>query len=57
MSVHTKGGAWLSITNVARLDCSECGVVEVTRWPCNDREADELIRKHADEKHRGVNRG
>ena len=56
MSIPAKDGAWLSITDVARLDCSECGVVLTTRWHMNDREADELIRQHAREKHGGVKR-
>jgi hypothetical protein len=56
MSVPTKDGAWISATRVVRVECSKCGVVEVTRWPMNDRETDELIAKHAREKHGGTNR-
>lgn len=55
MSIATKDGAWISITNVIRLECSVCGLVEVTRWPKNDRETDDLIVKHA-RKHGGTDR-
>lgn len=56
MSMKTKDGAYVSATRVVRLECDRCGVVEITRWPMNDRDTDELMVKHAREKHGGPDR-
>lgn len=53
MSIAAKDGAWISETTVSRFDCSKCGTIETTRWPCNDRESSEKISKHMREKHGG----
>lgn len=52
MTWTTKEGAWISATDVTRIDCSKCGVVITTRYPTNDRECETLIREHA-QKHGG----
>lgn len=54
MSIATKDGAWISERKISRFDCDKCGTFFTSRWPCNDREADEIIRKHAQEKHKGI---
>lgn len=55
MGWKTKDGAYVSATGVIRLDCDKCGTgVITTRWPCNDRETEDLIRKHAQDKHGGL---
>jgi hypothetical protein len=46
MGRRAKDGADVSATGVTRIDCSKCGVVEVTRWPTNERETYDLIQKH-----------
>jgi hypothetical protein len=46
MGRRAKDGADVSAVSVTRLDCSQCGVVEVTRWPTNERETRELIDGH-----------
>lgn len=53
MAVPAKDGAWVTATDVARIECSKCGVVEITRWPCHGRELDEKINAHLRESHRG----
>lgn len=54
MSVAMKDGAWVSVTLVARFDCSRCGTPFFTSsHAMNDREIDEKIRQHANEKHGG----
>jgi hypothetical protein len=53
MGWKTKDGPYVSATKVLRVECDKCGVVEITRWPCNDRETEDLIRKHA-AKHGGL---
>ena len=58
MGWHTKDGdAFIDAVRVARINCSKCGPVLTTRYPVNDRELEDLIRKHASEKHGGINRG
>jgi hypothetical protein len=56
VSVATKQGAWISATQVTRLECSQCGLVSVSKWPMNDRQLDEAIAEHA-RKHGGIDRG
>lgn len=53
MSVAAKDGAWISATRVARIDCDRCGLVEVSRYPRNDREIDEMVMDHIRAKHGG----
>lgn len=57
MSYAGKDGAWVSATEVVRVDCSKCGTVETTRFHMNDREQDLLLRKHLREKHGGYDNG
>ena len=53
MSEAAADGAWVSVTKVSRVECDKCGVVVVTRYPCNDREDEELVLKHMRDKHNG----
>ncbi len=53
MSKAAADGAWVSVTKVARIECSKCGLVEVSRWPMNDREEDDAVLKHMRDKHNG----
>lgn len=53
MSVAAKDGAWVSASRVVRLYCDKCGVVEVTRYPKNDREIDAMVMEHVRQKHGG----
>ena len=46
MGRRAKDGADVHAVSVTRIDCSQCGVVEVTRWPTSERETYELIQKH-----------
>ncbi len=55
MGWATKDGPWVSASSVLKVECSQCGTVEVTKYPCNDREAEAKIRAHA-AKHGGVRR-
>lgn len=57
MSIATKDGAWLSAQEQTRIDCNKCGPNVATIRGTNDREVDEAIRKHAREKHGGVDSG
>lgn len=52
MAVACKDGAWITLTQVTKVECTKCGVVVVTKYPTNDREDDELIREHL-QKHGG----
>lgn len=53
MSFAAKDGAWVSGTNVLRIDCSKCGTVSTSSWPVSERRAEELIKQHMREKHGG----
>jgi hypothetical protein len=46
MSYIAKDGASISATEVTRIDCSKCGQVLLSRWPMNDREAEDALREH-----------
>lgn len=54
MSVKMKDGAYISAINVTRYDCDKCGPFLTTRWPQNDTEVEDFMRKHAWEKHGGL---
>lgn len=58
MGKRAKDGASVSATEVVRIDCSECGVVETTVWPQTDNEVRALInihiRKHDDRLRRSL---
>lgn len=54
MSVPGHDGAWVSAARVVRIECSKCGLVEVTRWPMTDREVEAAIDAHLRGKHGGV---
>lgn len=57
MSTATKDGPWIHAQAQTRIDCDACGpAVEIIRGD-NVREIEEAVRKHAREKHGGVDRG
>lgn len=53
MSYAAKDGAWISATEVVRIDCDKCGVVSTSKWPMNEREVEEAIYEHMRKVHGG----
>ena len=56
MSYAAADGAWVSATQVVRIECDKCGVVLISRWPMNDREEHEACLQHMLDKHNGTYR-
>jgi hypothetical protein len=56
LAIMTKDGAWITETVVSKFFCTECGVFMTSEYPMNDQQVMDVIREHARDVHRGINR-
>ncbi len=56
MSVATKDGAWMACETIYRFDCTKCGTWFTSKYSMSDYQIESELRKHALEKHGGINR-